>query len=246
MELKYIILILICIILFSLLFIILTKMYISKMIDKRTLLYQSDLLEKHCEEVQNMYKQTRGWRHDYHNHIQTMKAHLAMGNYEELDRYLNELDTDLKTVDTVIKTGNVMIDAILNSKISLARNKEISVDAKAIVPKELNTVISEVDLSLIIGNLMDNAMEACMKIEVPEQRFIRVYIDILKGQLYIYVMNSTNGKLKRVGRIYESTKNKKYHGFGLMRIDKVVDRYNGYLERQNEEGVFATEVMLPL
>ncbi len=224
----------------------LIRKYIINMIDKSTFRYQSDLLEKHCEEVQNMYRQTRGWRHDYHNHIQTMKAHLAMGNLEELDKYLNELDTDLTTVDTVIKTGNVMIDAILNSKISLAKNRNITVDAKAIVPKELVSSISEVDLSLIIGNLMDNAMEACMKIDDENRRFIRVYIDILKGQLYIYVINSAIGKMKRAGNIYMSTKEGKYHGFGLMRIDKVVDRYNGYLERQDEEGVFATEVMLPL
>ena len=222
------------------------RRYMIKMVDRRTLIYQSDLLEKHCEEVQNMYRQTRGWRHDYHNHIQTMKAYLAMGNLNELDKYLNELDTDLTTVDTVIKTGNVMIDAILNSKISLAKTKDIAVDAKAIVPKELTSSITEVDLSLIIGNLMDNAMEACMKIEEAEKRFIRVYIDILKGQLYIYVMNSATGRMKRSGRIYQSTKNGEYHGFGLMRIDKVVDKYHGYLERQDEEGVFATEVMLPL
>ena len=182
-------------------FIYLIRKYVLKMIDKRTLIYQSDLLEKHCEEVQNMYRQTRGWRHDYHNHIQTMKAHLAMGNLSELYKYLNELDTDLTTVDTVIKTGNVMIDAILNSKISLARARDIAVDAKAIVPKELTSSITEVDLSLIIGNLMDNAMEACMKIENADNRFIRVYIDILKGQLYIYVMNSATGRMKRSGRI---------------------------------------------
>ena len=221
------------------------RKYFLTLVDRRTLEYQSDLLEKHCQEVQNMYRQTRGWRHDYHNHIQTMKAHLAMGRLQELDAYLNELDRDLTAVDTVVKTGNVMIDAVLNSKISLARQKGISVDAKAIVPGDLDTVISEVDLSLIIGNLMDNAMEACMRITEPERRFIRVYIDILKGQLYIYVMNAMEGELKRVGRIYETLKDSRHHGFGLMRIDKVVDRYHGYLERENEEGVFATEVLLP-
>ena len=223
------------------------KHYIENMVDKRINAYQSDLLEKHCEEVENMYRQTRGWRHDYHNHIQTMKAHLAMGELAKLEEYLNELDTDLTTVDTVIKTGNVMMDAILNSKISLAKARGIRIDAKAVVPKEL--AISEVELSLIVGNLMDNAMEACMKITEEEKRFIRVYIDILKGQLYIYVMNSVEGTPKRSGKIYLSTKNAKegsYHGFGLMRIDKVVERYHGYLERQDEEGVFATEVMLPL
>lgn len=214
--------------------------------DRRTLLYQSDLLEKHCEEVQNMYRQTRGWRHDYHDHIQTMKAYLAMGRLEELSDFLGELDRDLTTVDTVIKTGNVMIDAILNSKISLAKTRGIRVEAKAIVPKELDKSLSEIDLSLVIGNLMDNAMEACAAICDAKERYIRIYIDVLKGQLYIYIMNSTEGRRKRVGKIYESTKHGKYHGFGLMRIDKVVERYHGYLDRQDEEGVFVTEVMLPV
>ena len=226
--------------------VLLFRKYFLAVVDRRTLEYQKDLLEKHCQEVQSMYRQTRGWRHDYHNHIQTMKAHLAMGRLQELDAYLNELDRDLTAVDTVVKTGNVMIDAVLNSKISLARQRGISVDAKAIVPRELDTAISEVDLSLIIGNLMDNAMEACMRITEPERRFIRVYIDILKGQLYIYVMNAMEGELKRKGKVYGTLKDSRYHGFGLMRIDKVVDRYHGYLERENEEGVFATEVLLPL
>lgn len=225
---------------------LLLRYLVYVLVDKRTLRYQSDLLLKHCEEVQNMYRQTRGWRHDYHNHIQTMKAHLAMGKLKELEAYLNELDTDLTTVDTVIKTGNVMVDAILNSKISVAAAKGIAVNAKAIVPKELNASISEVDICLIIGNLMDNATEACLKIKDAEKRFIRVYIDILKGQLYIYIMNAVGERLKKTDGIYASTKNRANHGFGLMRIDKVVDRYHGYLERQDEEGVFATEIMLPL
>lgn len=237
----------IAVIIFVLLFFIsaafFIKQYMIKLTDRRISLYQSDLMEKHCQEVENMYRQTRGWRHDYHNHIQTMKAYLIMGNLDKLASYLNELDTDLTAVDTVIKTGNIMIDAVLNSKISLAKSRDITVDAKAIVPKNLS--VSEIDLSLIIGNLMDNAMEACMKTE-KNKRFIRVYIDILKGQLYIYVMNSTSGKLKKSGKLYLSTKNQKYHGFGLMRMDKVVDRYQGYVDRQDEEDVFVTEIMLPL
>lgn len=216
------------------------------LVDKHTLEYQSDLMERHYQEVQNMYRQIRGWRHDYHNHIQTMKAYLAMGKTEELDAYFNELDHDLTMIDTVVKTGNVMIDAILNSKISLAKQRGIAVDAKAIVPKELGTSVTEVDLSLIIGNLMDNATEACMRVEDPGKRFIRVYIDVMKGELYIYVMNAASGTFKRIGKIYETIKDSRYHGFGLMRIDKAVERCHGYLERADEEGVFATEVLLPL
>lgn len=58
-----------------------------RLVDRRISAYQNDLAEKHYEEVENMYRQVRGWRHDYKHHIQTMKAHLAMGQYEELDSY---------------------------------------------------------------------------------------------------------------------------------------------------------------
>ncbi len=229
--------------------VLLARGYMIRLVDRRISHYQSDLLMKHCEEVENMYRQTRGWRHDYHNHIQTMKAYLTMGEADKLQAYLDKLDSDLTTVDTVIKTGNVMIDAILNSKISLAKSKRIRVDAKAIVPPDL--AVSEVDLSLIIGNLMDNAMESCLKIKDEDKRFIRVYVDIMKGQLYLYVMNSVDGwvgnKLAQEHQNkYLSTKDGRTHGFGLMRIDRVVAKYHGYIDRQDEENVFATEILLPL
>ena len=80
----------------------------SKLIDKRIAAYQRELIETHYAEVENMYRQIRGWRHDYRNHIQTMKVHAANGDMESIRRYLDALDTDLNTVDTVIKTGNAM------------------------------------------------------------------------------------------------------------------------------------------
>lgn len=216
----------------------------GKTIDKRIANYQNDLLDKQYAEVENMYRTMRGWRHDYHNHIQTMKAYLQMNKIDELNQYLNNLDNDLTTVDTVIKTGNVMIDAILNSKISLAKAKDINVNAKAIVPSQLK--ILEIDLCVIIGNLLDNAIEACLKIENESDRFIRIYVDVFKEQLYISVQNANGGMIKKIGKTYQSTKLTNFHGFGLKRIDNIVNKYNGYINRQNEEGVFATEVMLPL
>ena len=217
---------------------------ITVSVDKRIAKYQSDLVERHGEEVENMYRQTRGWRHDLKTHIQTMKAYLALKQYEELEGYLNGLDQDLENVDQILKTGNVKIDALLNSKLSLAGNKGIPVEAKAVVPAQLP--VSEVDLGIILGNLMDNAMEACLKIEEKDKRFLRVYMDVLKGQLYIYVINSTEGRPVRTGKLYLTTKTARDHGYGLLRVDKVVEKYHGYLDRQSEEGVFATEVLLPL
>ena len=183
----------------------------------------------------------RSWRHDYHNHIQTLKAYRTLGQNIEIDDYLNKLDDDLTSVDTVFKTGNIMIDAILNSKISLAQNKKIEVNATAIVPKELP--VSEIDLCVILGNLLDNAMEASLKLE-EKDRIIRVYIDVFNEYLYISVTNAMSGKInKSTGYISQKGEN---HGFGLVSIDKIAKKYNGHINRQNEDGVFATEVMLPL
>ena len=211
-------------------------------IDKRIAAYQQELIEKHCEEVQNIYNTMRGWRHDYRNHISAMQATLKMGNLKELENYLGELNVDLNTVDTVIKTGNVTVDAILNSKLALAKNKNIKTDVTASVPE---TDITDVELCVIIGNLLDNAMEACMKIENEADRFIRVYIGLFKEQFYISVTNSMTGTPKRHGKTYKTTKGED-HGFGLMRIDGIVKKYGGYLKREHEEGVFGTEIMLPV
>jgi len=214
---------------------------LAPQIDKRIAAFQNDLMDKHITEVEHIYSQMRGWRHDYHNHIQKLKAHLHLSQYNEIGEYLSELDKDLTNVDTIIKTGNVMADAILNSKLSLASTKDINITAKAIVPKTLP--FSEVDLCVIIGNLLDNATEACQKL-LPNERFIRLYIAVMKGQLYISVSNSC-AEVKRSGKTFQSTKEKE-GGFGLLRIDKIAQKYDGFINRQHEEGVFVTEVMLPL
>lgn len=212
--------------------------YVSHRISR----FQNELVNRHYDEVDTMYRKMRGWRHDYHNHIQTLMAYLSMAQYDEASRYLELLAEDLTKVDTVLRTGNVKVDAILNSKLTLIQEHKIKVDATAIVPKEIS--ISDIDLSVLIGNLMDNAMEACAKLP-EEERFIRVYIDVIKKQLYISVTNSMDGMAKRKGNHFLSDKQGS-HGFGLLRIDDIVQKHGGYLNRQVESGVFATEVMLPL
>lgn len=215
---------------------------LEKWIDRRLSEYQSDLLATHYAEVENMYRKIRGWRHDYRNHIQVMKSYAAEGNLEAVRKYLDELDTDLNTVDVVIKTGNRMTDAILNSKISLAKSRNIHVTADAHVPVELTT--GEVDLCIILGNLLDNAIEAACTLP-EEERLIRIYMDMKNTQLYISVTNTTaDKKQKKENGLFLSTKGSG-HGFGLVRIDTIVKRYQGYLSRNSEDGAFTTEILLP-
>ena len=215
---------------------------ISKQIDKRIAAYQRELIETHYQEVENMYRQIRGWRHDYRNHIQTMKVLATNGDMEGIKAYLDELDTDLNSVDTVVKTGNPMADAILNSKISLARSKCITVRCDAHIPVRLK--MSELDLCCIIGNLFDNAIEASLSLPEAE-RLIRVYMDMKGTQLYISFTNFTSAKkLTKVGKRFQSSKGEG-HGFGLVRIDNIVERLDGYLSRNSEDGAFTTEILIP-
>ncbi len=210
----------------------------DRLLEKRVAAYQDDLIEKHFEEVQSIYAKMRGWRHDYHNHIQALLA--LVGDDERTRDYLWKLNKDLTEVDTVVKTGNVTVDAILNSKLTLIKSKDIPVDAVARVPDDLK--ISEIDLCAIIGNLLDNAIEAVLPLP-PEARFIRIYIGMLKSQLYISVTNSTASEPRKVGGKYVSTKGEG-RGVGLMRVDGIAKRNGGTVNRQNESGVFATEVLL--
>ena len=194
---------------------------LAKLMDKRLGAYQRELIEIHYAEVENMYRQIRGWRHDYRSHIQVMKALVAEEDWDALRGYLDELETDLSTVDTVVKTGNPMADAILNSKISLARAQRIPVQADAHIPVAL--ALSELDLCIILGNLFDNAIEASLALPEAE-RLIRVYLDRKGAQLYISFTNFTAVKKRsKTGGRFQTTKGEG-HGFGLVRIDAIVER----------------------
>lgn len=219
-----------------------TAILVRRREEKRLGEFQDTILKKQREEVQNIYQTMRGWRHDYHNHMQTIKAYLSLGQISETLHYLDHLEEDLDSIDIAIRTGNVSMDAILSSKVSIAGKKQIMVNCTARVPDRLP--VSDVHLCAIVGNLLDNAIEACEKL--PESgRFIRIYIGIFKKQFYLSVSNSTAARRRL--RLPELISQKQgEHGLGLRRIDRIVDGYHGYVNRKNEPGIFATEIMIPL
>lgn len=213
-----------------------------KKIDKQIEKYQRDLIDTHYQEIEIMYTKMRGWRHNYRNHIQVMKALAEKGDIETIKDYLNKLDEDLTTIDMVVKTGNTMADAILNSKISLAKSKGIKVKVDAHIPIKLK--MSELDLCVILGNLFDNAIEA--NLPLPEdERLIRVYMDMKNTQLYISFTNFTaSGKLAKEANLFKTTKGDG-HGFGLVSIDSIIEKLDGYISRNSEDGAFTTEILIP-
>ncbi len=217
-------------------------MLFQKWIDKRIEAYQSDLIRKYCDEIESMYTKMRGWRHDYHNHIQALQASMAMGKYEEVNAYLRQLNDDLVNVDTAIKTGRVMVDAILNGKINIAAQNDIAVNAKARIPDK--TPLTDVDLCVIIGNLLDNAIEENRGLSVSD-RFIRIYIGQKNTQFYLAITNAAGKKHVRHGSLFASSKGLN-HGFGLMRVERVVKKYGGLFSADSEDGGFTAELLIPM
>ncbi len=216
---------------------------IVKREEDKTIIYQNKLMKQQMDEIENIYMTMRGWRHDYHNHIQSLKGYLFLNKVEQMKIYLNELETDFDSIDTLYHSGNLQLDSILNAKLAIAEKGQIRIHCDASIPPQLH--VSDLDLCVILGNLLDNAIESCRKIKDPDERFIRVYIGILKKQLYISITNATSETVKQRPDHYFTTK-RGDHGHGLKRVDQVVKKYDGYLNRQNEPGIFATEIVLPL
>ena len=216
---------------------------IMKREEDKTIIYQNKLMKQQMDEIENIYMTMRGWRHDYHNHLQSLKGYLSLNKVDQMKNYLNELETDLDSIDTLYHSGNLQLDSILNAKLAIAEKGNIRIHCDASIPPQLH--VSDLDLCVILGNLLDNAIESCRKIMNPDERFIRVYIGILKKQLYISITNATSETVKQRTDHYFTTK-RGGRGHGLKRVDQVVKKYDGYLNRQNEPGVFATEIVLPL
>lgn len=213
-------------------------MLLDWLIRKKVAAFEQELLQKYYAEVENMYTKMRGWRHDYRHHIQTLKVHASRDEMDEIRQYLDMLDDDLTNVETVVRTGNRITDAILNSKLSLAREKQIQVKAKTNIPVRLS--IPELDLCTVISNLLDNAIEACMELP-PERRLIRIYMEMKGNYLYMALTNTTAGGKKK----HFATTKGAGRGLGLSRVDEVVKKHGGYLTRASEEEAFSTEVLLP-
>ena len=189
--------------------------------------YQTEQSKRHLGEVKGIYTEMRGYKHDFHHHLQTLKGQLEAGELERALAYIEELDHQLMNVDTLLKTGNVSLDAILSAKISQAKAENIAVTVKASVPDHLT--ITDAELSIIVGNLLDNAIEACQN--VPEKRVISM-------------LNSAGAKKQKTGKFFLSRK-KGFHGFGLRRAEAILEGHGGWCKYNSEEGAFTSEFLVP-
>ena len=202
--------------------------------------YQSEQSEKHLNEVRSIHKEMRGYKHDFHHHLQTLKGQLEAGEVDRALAYIEQLDNQLMNVDTLLKTGNVSLDAILSAKIAQAKAENIAVTVKANVPDQLT--ISDLELSIIIGNLLDNAIEACRT--VTGERFIRIFISMKGSMLYFSMLNAAGEKMKKTGSLFATHKDG-VHGFGLRRAEAILEEHGGWVKYNSEDGAFTSEFLVP-
>ena len=202
--------------------------------------YQTEQSEKHLNEVRSIHKEMRGYKHDFHHHLQTLKGQLEAGEVDRALAYIEQLDNQLMNVDTLLKTGNVSLDAILSAKIAQAKAENIAVTVKANVPDQLT--ISDLELSIIIGNLLDNAIEACRT--VTGERFIRIFISMKGSMLYFSMLNAAGEKMKKTGSLFATHKDG-VHGFGLRRAEAILEEHGGWVKYNSEDGAFTSEFLVP-
>lgn len=202
--------------------------------------YQTKQSEKHLNEVRSIHKEMRGYKHDFHHHLQTLKGQLEAGEVDRALAYIEQLDSQLMNVDTLLKTGNVSLDAVLSAKLAQAKAENIVVTVKANVPDTLT--VSDVELSIIVGNLLDNAIEAC-RMAVGE-RFIRIFMSMKGNMLYFSMLNAASAKRKKTDSLFATHKDG-VHGFGLLRAEAIIEEHGGWVKYNSEDGAFTSEFLVP-
>ena len=201
---------------------------------------QEEQARQHLEEVRSIHNEMRGYKHDFHHHLQALKGQLEAGQVDRAIAYLEQLDRSLQTVDTLLKTGNVTVDAILSAKLAQARAAGIAVTAEANLPPELS--LTDLELSIVIGNLLDNAIEGCRS--AAGEKFLRLSLRMKGDMLYFYLLNSAGKKQKKVGSLFRTGKTGA-HGFGLHRAEAIVKQHGGWVKYNSEDGAFTSEFLVP-
>ena len=198
--------------------------------------YYGDL-QKHQEELRRI-------NHDIKNHTRTILRLIEAKQYEEVKGYALTLQKTITNITApVTNCDNQLINALLNDKLGDAKQNGVELSLCVMVPSTLK--IDNVDVCILLGNLLDNAIEACSKMGPDEKRFIDVDIRIRGFFLCFEISNSYNAPLEMSNSRYLTTKkDKTYHGIGISNVQRVVDKYDGRLTISHEKNIFSVSALL--
>lgn len=213
---------------------------------------KSDILNKqiknqynHYIELEKYYSEIFRIKHDINNHNNIISVLLQNGEYNKLKNYMDKYNKNIINLENeVLICKNKIIDAICLSKRSICKEKGINIKFDIKVPEVIN--IDDLDLCIIYGNILDNAIEACNRIaDQNKEKFIDIKSNIVKGYLTIKIVNSKDRvSIKRNGKFITLKKDKKNHGIGLYSVQKSVDKYNGQVILKDKEEVFTTCIIV--
>lgn len=221
--------------------------------------YQQEMLWKHKEEefhkkdfyIKNMkdiLHTIRSQRHDLNNYLSTLYGLISLEEFENAKTYISKINDRIINMNNIIETNHPVITALVSMKKNKAFEEGIDMEVEIDMPEDI--LMDSVDLSILIGNLLDNAMEACIQIDKTLERKIQLFIDTKDNHLLIHINNT---KLQRIklkdkdvtGR-FTTKEDKENHGFGLGNIEFIVNQYNGVMSIEDLGEEFRVNISLPL
>lgn len=195
--------------------------------------------------VMRSEEKVRGLRHDLKHHMSEIMMLADKGRPREIMDYVRTMQADLLTEGEYISSGNADIDSLVNLLLDRAKRELQDVRCRVSVPRELD--IPAFDWNIILGNLMDNAIEAARK---SEDRLLHIKIQYHKGMLLIEIRNSYSGVLVKSEGMYLSTRDydrtdeSQVHGLGIRNVRRIVEKYDGNMEISDEEGIFKVRILM--
>ena len=203
---------------------------------------QAEIVERDYQALRRTYEGNAKLYHDLHNHIEAIYQCLLQGDTEEAARYCEDLRTPVREISQTVWTGDKALDYLISSKLALAEQEHIKTKVNIEYPH--NTNIRSVDLTTILGNLLDNALEAAQA--APDGlRFLNLTIRRINAMLIIKVENGYGHDLKREdGKLLTTKSNRAFHGWGLKSVQTAADRYDGTISTDDKDGIFQSVVTL--
>ena len=201
---------------------------------------QTDHYRNQLEVIEESQKRLRALRHDIKNHLLHLSMELQQEHCEAALDYLKDMEGELENPVEYVRCGNREIDSLLNYKLEKAKQVLAEVEYHVSIPVEL--MPKSFDINVILGNLLDNAIEAA---QGSERKWMKLAMRSEKGVLLIHIANSCAKPPRKTGKRFLSTKEEMgEHGIGLQNVRRMVERQNGNVEIEYADGVFNSEVML--
>lgn len=215
------------------------KIY-QNMLRQQSARKQHELYLNQLKLYQESRNRINAMHHDLKNHCLSLSQFIQRNESQKALDYLSTMMQEMAPADARVNSGNLTLDAILNHFLQRAKHLGCDIKTKISVPSD--TFISDFDLNIILGNLLENALEAIEKVDKPK---IKVAVIHKTGLLYIEVRNTFNGDLhRRGGRILTTKEQKKYHGYGIRNICNVVEKYDGVSSFLVEDDEFVASISL--